>query len=138
MNVIDLLWTTATVGFIGLIVGLSVIGNRVSLEARAAALQRSDPGRAAALLQAQAMSDHAYGLGMWVPEVMVTCTPSRRAALAHDDEAERPAAQPLPGMPMHVSAEAHLAPMRVRTIQATTRRPADTRQKTPRREWNER
>lgn len=131
MNVFDLLWTTASFGFVGLIAVLSVIGNRMSLESRAAELQRSDPGRASALMQAQAVSDHAYGLGAWMPEVMVVCTPSRRAALAHDDEAERPVTPPLPVLPLHVAAEEHVATGRVRTVQATTRRPADTRRRTP-------
>lgn len=134
MNVFDLLWTTASFGFIGLIVALSVIGNRLSLESRAAALQRTDPGRASALLQAQAVSDHAYGLGMWIPEVMVVCTPSRRAALAHDDDVERPVTPPQPVLPLHVAAEAHLATGRVRTVPATTRRPAGTRRTSRRRE----
>ncbi|WP_157487936.1 MULTISPECIES: hypothetical protein [unclassified Leifsonia] len=138
MNVFDLLWSMASVGFIGLIFGLSVIGNRMSLESRAASLQRTDPGRASALLQAQAVSDHAYGLGNWLPEVMVVCTPSRRAALAHDDEAERPVPPPVPALPMYVAAEPHLATGRVRTVQATTRRPVDTRRTTPRPESCER
>ncbi|MEJ3404695.1 hypothetical protein WDJ51_08125 [Rathayibacter sp. YIM 133350] len=87
MNLVDLMWTGVEVGFVALIIGLAAIGNRLSLESRAAALQRRDPGTAAALRQAQAVSDHAYGVAQWIPEVIIVCTPSRRAAFASDDEA---------------------------------------------------
>ncbi|WP_188741504.1 hypothetical protein [Agromyces bauzanensis] len=76
---VDLIATLATVAFVGLIVGTSVLTARgIGLEQRAGLLERRDPGTAAALRRAQFMSDFPSG-GVFGDEgFSAVCTPSRR------------------------------------------------------------
>jgi len=76
----DLLAVLATVAFVGLFVGSSMLaGSGFGLEKRASLLERRDPSTAAALRRAQFMSDFPSG-GVFGDEgFSVACTPSRRS-----------------------------------------------------------
>ncbi|WP_419819288.1 hypothetical protein [Glaciibacter flavus] len=150
MNLADLFWNSIEFLFLAGVVVLAAVGNRLSLDARASAIQRRDPGTASALRQAQAMSDYAYGIAAWMPEVIIVCTPSRRAALASDDDLAF--ATRTPAHPQRPAGRHEPAPRRVyvisnrvisnrvissrvsRTAPATRLRRADTRRRRQRRE----
>ena len=140
MNLADLFWNSIEFLFLAGVVVLAAVGNRLSLDARASAIQRRDPGTASALRQAQAMSDYAYGIAAWMPEVIIVCTPSRRAALASDDDLAFVAHTPAP--PRRPAGRHEPEPRRVyvissrvsRTAPATRLRRADTRRRRQRRE----
>jgi hypothetical protein len=75
----DLVAVLATVAFVGLLVGSSMLaGSGFGLEKRASLLERRDPGTAAALRRALYMSDFPGG-GVFGDEAFSSvCTPSRR------------------------------------------------------------
>ena len=145
MTLAALFWNSIECLFLAGVVVLAAVGNRLSLDARASAIQRRDPGTASALRQAQAMSDYAYGIAAWMPEVIIVCTPSRRAALASDDDLAFATRTPAP--PQRPAGRHEPAPRRVyvisnrvissrvsRTAPATRLRRADTRRRRQRRE----
>jgi len=78
----DLIAVLATVAFVGLFVGTSMLaGGGIGLEKRASLLERRDPGTAAALRRAQFISSFPSG-GVFGDEgFSAVCTPSRRSGL---------------------------------------------------------
>ena len=80
---VDLITVLTTVGFVGLLVGTSVLSGRgLGLEKRAGLLERRDPATAQALRRAQSITDFSSGSvfgdeGFYSP----VCTPSRRSGL---------------------------------------------------------
>lgn len=80
MILADLIAVLATVAFVGLFVGTSMLASSgFGLEKRASLLERRDPSTAAALRRAQFMSDFPSG-GVFGDEgFFVACTPSRRS-----------------------------------------------------------
>lgn len=109
MLLADLLWAGAGLSMIGsLAAAVALIPN--ALDSRADRLQHSDPGTAAALRRARAMSEFGSSDGLLFDGSLVACTPSRRQGLTlrvlGDDElpehavavrAARP--QPAPMLP---------------------------------------
>jgi hypothetical protein len=83
MMSVDLITALTTVGFVGLLVGSSMLAGRgLGLEQRAGLLERRDPATAEALRRAQSITDFASGSifgdeGFYSP----VCTPSRRSGL---------------------------------------------------------
>ncbi|WP_448810591.1 hypothetical protein [Agromyces bauzanensis] len=77
---VDLIAVLATIAFVGLLVGTSVLASGgLGLEQRAGLLERRDPATAAALRRAQSITDFASG-GVFGDEGFSTvCTPSRRS-----------------------------------------------------------
>jgi hypothetical protein len=77
---VDLIATLATLGFVGLFVGTSMLAARgFGLEQRASLLERRDPGTAAALRRAQFVSDFPGG-GVFGDEgFSAVCSPTRRS-----------------------------------------------------------
>lgn len=131
MNLTDVFWNGVEIVFVISIFAIAAVGNRTSLESRADAIARTDPGTAAALRQAQAVSDYTYGLAQWVPEVIIVCTPSRRGMLSGDaDEFVVPST--VPTIPARAVAEppvvsaradaAHAARPRIVYVIATSAR----------------
>ncbi|PWC02993.1 hypothetical protein [Agromyces badenianii] len=78
----DLIPTLATVGFVGFLVGTSMLAGRgLGLEQRAGLIERRDPGTAAALRRAQSITDYA-SVGVFGHEgFSAVCTPTRRSGL---------------------------------------------------------
>jgi hypothetical protein len=140
MSTIDLLASLATVAFVAMLVGCSVLASGgLSLERRAAMLERRDPGSAAALRRAQSLHDLAYTGVLGDEAFPVVCTPSRRSALdmarvraTDSDLRVEPSEEMLPPMPATVVAlarESHVAltPRAARRARATIRRRAGSR-----------
>lgn len=109
---VDLLAVLASVGFVGLIVGTSVLASGgLGLEKRAGLLERRDPATAAALRRAQSITDFASG-GLFGDEgFSAVCTPSRRSwhemariRAADSDLRVEAAEETLPPMPATVVA----------------------------------
>ncbi|NYG22825.1 hypothetical protein BJY17_003572 [Agromyces hippuratus] len=110
---VDLITVLTTVGFVGLLVGTSVLAGRgLGLEQRAGLLQRRDPATAEALRRAQSITDFASGSvfgdeGFYSP----VCSPSRRSGLdlarvrgTDSDLRVEAAEEALPPMPATVVA----------------------------------
>ncbi|MFB9310608.1 hypothetical protein ACFFRL_15550 [Agromyces hippuratus] len=113
MMSVDLITVLTTVGFVGLLVGTSVLAGRgLGLEQRAGLLQRRDPATAEALRRAQSITDFASGSvfgdeGFYSP----VCSPSRRSGLdlarvrgTDSDLRVEAAEEALPPMPATVVA----------------------------------
>lgn len=109
---VDLIAVLATIGFVGLLVGTSVLASGgLGLEKRAGLLERRDPGTAAALRRAQSITDFASG-GIFGDEgFSAVCTPSRRSwhemariRAADSDLRVEVAEEALPPMPATVVA----------------------------------
>jgi hypothetical protein len=82
MIMVDLIAALATVAFVGLLVGTSMLAGRgFGLEQRAGLLERRDPGTAAALRRAQSVTDFASAGFFGTEGFSVVCTPSRRSGL---------------------------------------------------------
>jgi hypothetical protein len=82
MIIVDLIAVLATVAFIGLLVGTSMLAGRgFGLEQRARLLERRDPATAAALRRAQSVTDFASAGFFGTEGFSVVCTPSRRSGL---------------------------------------------------------
>lgn len=82
MIMVDLIAALATVAFIGLLMGTSMLAGRgFGLEQRAGLLERRDPGTAAALRRAQSVTDFASAGFFGTEGFSVVCTPSRRSGL---------------------------------------------------------
>lgn len=143
MSTIDLLAGVLTVAFGAVFVGCTLLASGgLSLEHRAAMLERRDPGAAEALRRAQALHDIGY-VGFLGDEIFpVVCTPNRRSSLdmarvrANDSDLRvEPPEEALPPMPPTVVALAgrsHIAAApatsrAVRTTRATSRRRAGIR-----------
>ena len=105
MLLADLLWAGAGLSVIGaLAAAVALIPD--AIDARADRLQHSDPGTAAALRRARAMTEFGSSEGLLFDGSLVACTPSRRSGITlrvlGDDEesnhaiAVRAAAQPAP------------------------------------------
>jgi hypothetical protein len=83
MMSVDLFTVLTTVGFVGFLVGTSMLAGRgLGLEQRAGLLERRDPATAEALRRAQSITDFSSGSvfgdeGFYSP----VCTPSRRSGL---------------------------------------------------------
>jgi hypothetical protein len=112
MIIVDLIAVLATVAFVGLLVGTSMLaGGGFGLEKRASLLERRDPGTAAALRRAQFISDFPGG-GVFGDEAFsAVCTPSRRSwhdgarvRAADSDLRVEPSEEALPPMPATVVA----------------------------------
>jgi hypothetical protein len=112
MMLVDLIAGLATVAFVGLLVGTSMLaGSGFGLEKRASLLERRDPGTAAALRRAQFISDFPGG-GVFGDEAFsAVCTPSRRSwhdgarvRAADSDLRVEPSEEALPPMPATVVA----------------------------------
>lgn len=108
----DLIAVLATVAFVGLFVGSSMLaGGGFGLEKRASLLERRDPGTAAALRRAQFMSEFPSG-GLFGDEgFSAVCTPSRRTwhdgarvRATDSDLRVEPPEEALPPMPATVVA----------------------------------
>ncbi|GAA1502925.1 hypothetical protein BJ978_003085 [Agromyces terreus] len=118
----DLIAGFATLAFVGLLVGTSLLGGRgLGLEQRAGLLERRDPGTAEALRRAQSITD----LSSWSVfgdegYHSAVCTPSRvswmdmaRVRASGSDVRVEPPEEALPPMPATVLAlveGSHLAP----------------------------
>jgi len=77
----DLIAVLATVAFVGLFVGTSMLAGRgFGLEQRAGLLERRDPGSAAALRRAQSVTDFTSSV-VFGEGFSAVCTPSRRSGL---------------------------------------------------------
>lgn len=143
MSTIDLLAGVLTVAFGAVFVGCTLLSSGgLSLERRAAMLERRDPGSAEALRRAQALHDLGY-VGLLGDEVFpVVCTPNRRSALdmarvraSDSDLRVEPPEEALPPMPPTVVAlagQSHVAaapttPRAARRARATSRRRAGIR-----------
>jgi hypothetical protein len=140
MSTIDLLAGLLTVAFVAVFVGCTVLASGgLSLERRAAMLERRDPGVAEALRRAQALHDFGYGGVLGDEMFPVVCTPNRRSALdmarvraSDSDLRVEPPEEALPPMPATVVAltgQSHLAatPRAGRRARATSRRRAGIR-----------
>ncbi|MGW9631063.1 hypothetical protein ACWGST_10195 [Agromyces sp. NPDC055520] len=80
---IDLITVLTTVGFVGFLVGTSVLSGRgLGLEKRAGLLERRDPATAEAYRRAQSITDFA-STGVFGDEgyYSAVCSPSRRSGL---------------------------------------------------------
>jgi hypothetical protein len=83
MMSVDLITVLATTGFVGLLVGTSMLSGRgLGLEQRAGLLERRDPATAEALRRAQSITDFSSG-SVFGDEgfYSAVCTPSRRSGL---------------------------------------------------------
>jgi hypothetical protein len=112
MIIVDLIAVLATVGFIGLLAGTSMLAGRgFGLEQRAGLLERRDPGTAAALRRAQSATEFA-SVGYFGTEgFSIVCTPTRRSGLdmeriraTDSDLRVEPAEEAMPPMPATVVA----------------------------------
>jgi hypothetical protein len=112
MIIVDLIAVLATVAFIGLLVGTSMLAGRgFGLEQRARLLERRDPGTAAALRRAQSVTEFT-SVGYFGTEgFAVICTPTRRSGLdmeriraTDSDLRVEPAEEAMPPMPATVVA----------------------------------
>ncbi|WP_136707892.1 hypothetical protein [Agromyces sp. H66] len=109
---VDLIATLATVAFVGLFVGTSVLATRgLGLEQRAGLLERRDPGTAAALRRAGSVADLASGSVFGSEGFSAVCTPSRRSwhemarvRATDSDLRVEPPEEALPAMPATVVA----------------------------------
>lgn len=110
---VDLITVLTTVGFVGFLVGTSMLAGRgLGLEQRAGLLERRDPATAEALRRAQSITDFSSGSvfgdeGFYSP----VCSPSRRSGLdlarvraTDSDLRVEPAEEALPPMPTTVVA----------------------------------
>ncbi|WP_139417676.1 hypothetical protein [Agromyces laixinhei] len=82
MMFVDFIGVVATLGFVGLLVGTTVLAGRgLGLEQRAGLLERRDPATAEALRRAQSIT--GFGGGAFGDEgyYSTVCTPSRRSGL---------------------------------------------------------
>lgn len=80
---VDLIAVLTTVGFVGFLVGTSMLAGRgLGLEQRAGLLERRDPATAEALRRAQSITDFSSG-SVFGDEgfYSAVCTPSRRSGL---------------------------------------------------------
>ncbi|MFB6611868.1 hypothetical protein ACFCVO_16185 [Agromyces sp. NPDC056379] len=113
MMSVDLITVLTTVGFVGFLVGTSMLAGRgLGLEQRAGLLERRDPATAEALRRAQSITDFSSGSvfgdeGFYSP----VCSPSRRSGLdlarvraTDSDLRVEPAEEVLPPMPTTVVA----------------------------------
>lgn len=118
---VDLIATLATVAFVGLLVGTSVLAaGGLGLEQRAGLLERRDPGTAAALRRAQSVTDFASGGVFGNEGFSAVCTPSRRSwhemarVRATDSdlrvEAAEEALPPMPATVVALGGGAHVPP----------------------------
>ncbi len=110
---VDLITVLTTVGFVGFLVGTSMLAGRgFGLEQRAGLLERRDPATAEALRRAQSITDFASG-SVFGDEgfYSAVCTPSRRSGLdlarvrgTDSDVRVEVAEESLPPMPATVVA----------------------------------
>ncbi|WP_448005281.1 hypothetical protein [Agromyces bauzanensis] len=118
---VDLIATLATVAFVGLLVGTSVLAaGGLGLEQRAGLLERRDPGTAAALRRAQSVTDFASGAVLGNEGFSAVCTPSRRSwhdmarVRATDSdlrvEAAEEALPPMPATVVALGSSEHVPP----------------------------
>jgi hypothetical protein len=121
MILVDLIAVLATVAFVGLLVGTSMLAGRgFGLEQRAGLLERRDPGTAAALRRAQSVTDFASAGFFGTEGFSVVCTPSRRSGLemarirATDSdlrvEASEEAMPPMPATVVVLGRSEHVPP----------------------------
>jgi hypothetical protein len=112
MILVDLIAVLATVAFVGLLVGSSILAaSGFGLEQRAGLLERRDPGTAAALRRAQSVTDFASAGFFGTEGFSVVCTPSRRSGLemarirgTDSDLRVEPSEEAMPTMPATVIA----------------------------------
>ncbi|UOE45640.1 hypothetical protein [Agromyces larvae] len=119
----DLISVVAGLAFAGLFVGSTLLASDgLALDRRARQIERRDPGTAAALRRAQALSDFSYG-GVFGDEAFgAVCSPSRRAwfdvARARGSdldprfEASEEALPPMPATVVALASGDHLANQR--------------------------
>lgn len=152
MGLIDLLWGGASVAFVGALAAIAMLVPD-NLDARADRLQHSDPGTAAALRRARAMSDLARSGGLLLDESLIVCTPTRRDGItlrvfsadeaappsvhvrshAKADAGEARVAQPEADTRARLPLAERASTTRPQKVLATTARRVDSQQKTPRR-----
>lgn len=110
---IDLVAAIATIAFVGVMVGCTLVGSgSLGLQQRAGLLERRDPALADALRRADRMSDFARGgFGTGAEAFSAVCTPSRRSWMdgarvrsAGSDLRVEPPEEALPPMPATVVA----------------------------------
>lgn len=118
---VDLIATLASVAFVGLLVGTSVLASGgLGPERRAELLERRDPGTAEALRRGQSFTGFASGAAFGAEGFSAVCTPSRRSwhemarvRAADSDLRVEPPEEALPPMPATVVAlggGAHVPP----------------------------
>lgn len=118
---VDLIAILATVAFVGLLVGTSVLAaGGLGLEQRAGLLERRDPGTAAALRRAQSVTGFASGGVFGNEGFSAVCTPSRRSwhemarvRAADSDlrvEAAEEALPPMPATVVALASSEHVPP----------------------------
>lgn len=109
---VDLIATPASVAFVGLLVGTSVLAaGGLGPERRADLLERRDPGTAEALRRGQSFTGFASGAAFGAEGFSAVCTPSRRSwhemarvRAADSDLRVEPPEEALPPMPATVVA----------------------------------
>ena len=109
---VDLIATLASVAFVGLLVGTSVLASGgLGPERRADLLERRDPGTAEALRRGQSFTGFTSGAAFGAEGFSAVCTPSRRSwhemarvRSADSDLRVEPPEEVLPPMPATVVA----------------------------------